>query len=108
MISDSHDHEDGTNIAGSSPGRTGWALDRLRRVLRYRVSVGALLEVAMSLAIPYLSLGFVWATLHTETTQRIQARLEPAFPVGADVLALGVTAAFWPASMEIADACPAT
>lgn len=107
MISDSPDRDDGTNMAGSSPGRTERALDSLHRVLQYRVSVGALAEVAVWLAIPYLSLGLVWAFLHTETTQRIQARLEPVFPVGADVLALGVTAAFWPASIEIADACPA-
>ncbi len=106
-MSDSHDRDDGMNAAGSSPGRTERALDALRRVLQYRVSVGALIEVAVWLAIPYLSLGFVWTLFHTEETQRIQARLEPVLPVGADVTAFGLTVVLWPASIEIADACPA-
>jgi hypothetical protein len=78
----------------------------LGRVLQYEVSVGALIEVALWLAIPYLSIGFVWAALHGEETQRIQARVETVFPVGADVAAFGLTAALWPASIQIADACP--
>jgi hypothetical protein len=56
--------------------------------------------------IPYLAIGFVWAGLHSEETQRIQARLEKVFPTGADVAAFGLTAVLWPASIQIADACP--
>ncbi|OBI21209.1 hypothetical protein A5712_01420 [Mycobacterium sp. E2327] len=82
-------------------------MDLLRRVLQYEVSVGALIELALWLAIPYLSIGFVWAVLHTDETQRIQARLEPVFPTASDVAAFGLTAALWPASIQIADACPA-
>ncbi len=82
-------------------------MDLLRRVLQREVSVGALIEVALWLAIPYLSVGFVWAVLHTEETQRIQTRLETGLPAGADVGAFGLTVAFWPASPQIADACPA-
>lgn len=83
------------------------AMNALRRVLQYEVTVGALIEVALWLAIPYLAIGFVWAVLHADETQRIQARLERVVPAGADVAAFGLTAALWPASLQIADACPA-
>ncbi len=84
------------------------SMDLLRRVLQYEVSVGALIEVALWLAIPYLSIGFFWAVLHGEQTQRIQTRLENVLPAGPDVAAFGLTVALWPASLQIADACPAT
>lgn len=79
----------------------------LRRVLQFEISVGALIEVALWLAIPYLAIGFVWAVLHADETQRIQSRLENVSPAGADIAAFGLTAALWPASIQIADACPA-
>ncbi len=83
-------------------------MNLLRHVLQYQVSIGALIEVALWLAIPYLAIGFVWTMLHTEQTQRIQTRLETVFPAGADVAAFGLTTALWPASIQIADACPQT
>jgi hypothetical protein len=105
-MSVSGDHDADMDVEGGSPGRIERAMDRLRRVLQYQVSIGALIEVALWLAIPYLSIGFVWASLHAEQTQRIQARLENVLPAGADVAAFGLTAALWPASAQIADACP--
>jgi hypothetical protein len=80
----------------------------LDRVLEYRVSLGALIEIAVWLAIPYLSIGFVWALLHTEQVHHIQARLEHVLPSGADVAGYGLTAALWPAALQIADGCPAS
>jgi hypothetical protein len=106
-MSVSRDHDADMDAGGVSGGRIERAMDLLRRVLRYEVSVGALIEMALWLAIPYLSIGFVWAVVHTDETQRIQARLENVFPAGADVAAFGLTAALWPASLQIADACPA-
>jgi hypothetical protein len=79
----------------------------LNRVLEHRVSVGALIEIAVWLAIPYLSIGFVWAPRHTEQVHQIQTRLEQVLPSGADVGAYGLTAALWPAAIQIADGCPA-
>lgn len=102
----SHDHDADRHVEGGFPHRIGRAMDRLRRILQYRVTVGALIEVALWLAIPYLAIGFVWATLHTEQTRRIQTRLEAVMPTGADVAAFGLTTALWPASIQIADACP--
>jgi hypothetical protein len=78
----------------------------LRRVLEYQVSVPALIEVALWLAVPYLCIGLVWAVFHSEQVQQIQTRLEKVSPTGADVAAFGLTAALWPASLQIADACP--
>jgi hypothetical protein len=76
-------------------------------MLNYQVSVAALIEVALWLAIPYLAIGFVWAFLHAGQVEQIEARLSKVMPAGADVAAFGVTAALWPASIQIANACPA-
>lgn len=79
----------------------------LRRVLEHRVSVEALIEFALWLAIPYLAIGLVWAVVHPEQTERLRVRLEPVLPAGADVGSFGLMTALWPASIQIADACPA-
>ncbi len=94
------------DVEGGSPGRIERALALLRRVLEYQVSIGALIEVALWLAIPYLCIGFVWSSLHAEQVQQIQTRVEKLSPVGADVAAFGLATALWPASIQIADACP--
>ena len=94
----SHDHA----------GRAERAMDLLRRALQRQVSVGALIEVAVWLALPYLAIGFTWTLLHPEQTQRIQARLETVSAMGSDLAAFGLSTALWPASLQIADACPRT
>jgi hypothetical protein len=87
--------------------RADRAMAPLRRVLAHQVSIEALIELAMWLAIPYVGIGLVWALVHSEQTQQLQTRLERVLPAGADVGGFGVMMAFWPASIEIADACPA-
>ena len=62
----------------------------LQRVLNHQVSIGAMIEVALWLAIPYLCIGFVWSSLHGEQVQQIQTRLEKLSPTGADLLAFGL------------------
>jgi hypothetical protein len=79
----------------------------LQRVLDHRVSIGALIEVALWLVIPYLCIGFVWSSLHDEQVRQIQTRLEKLSPTGADAVAFGMATVLWPASIQIADACPA-
>jgi hypothetical protein len=83
------------------------AMGPLRRILRHKVSVGALIELAVWLVIPYLCIGFAWTVFHPEQTQRIQARIEAVAPTGADAAAFGVATALWPASVQLADSCPA-
>lgn len=82
------------------------AMDPVRRVLRHQISVGALIELAVWLAIPYLCIGFAWTVFHADQTHRIQARIEAVWPAGANVAAFGVATALWPASLQFADACP--
>jgi len=79
----------------------------LQRVLTRTVSVGTLIEMALWLAVPYLVIGFAWASLHSEQVQQIQMRVQKLSPVGADLTAFGLVTALWPASIQIADACPA-
>jgi hypothetical protein len=88
--------------------RADRAMAPLRRALAYHVSVEALIELAVWLAIPYLAIGLVWALVHPEQTQQLQTRLERVLPAGADVGSFGLMMAFWPASLQIADACPTT
>jgi len=99
-------HRAAKDVEGGSPSPIERAMALLQRVLEYQVSVAALIEVALWLAVPYLAIGFVWSFLHAEQVQQIQTRLEKVLPAGADVAAFGLTAALWPASIEIADACP--
>jgi hypothetical protein len=79
---------------------------QVRRVLNYQVSIGALIELAFWLAIPYLCVGLAWTVVHLEQTQQIQTRLEKVLPAGADVGAFGLMTALWPASLQIAAARP--
>lgn len=101
-----------TQPGGASPGRlAGWlarGMARLDRVLHHQVSIGALIELALWLAVPYLCIGLAWAVFHHEQVEQIQTRLEKVLPAGADVAAFGLTTALWPASLQLADACPAT
>ncbi|MBW0020232.1 MAG: hypothetical protein JO236_22210 [Mycobacterium sp.] len=77
----------------------------LRGALNHQISIGALVELALWLSIPYLGVGFVWSSLHPAQVQQIQTRVEKVMPVGADLAAFGLAAALWPASLQIADAC---
>jgi hypothetical protein len=92
---------------GVSGGRIERAMDLLRRVLQYEASVGALIEVALWLAIPYLSIGFVWAVNAHRGDAADSDATGNVFPTASDVAAFGLTAASWPASIHIANACPA-
>ena len=41
-------------------------LSALRRLLGYRVSIGQLIVVAVVLGTPYLIVGVIWSSTHTE------------------------------------------
>ena len=41
-------------------------LDALRRVLGYRVTIGQLIVVALVLGTPYLVVGVIWSSTHTD------------------------------------------
>ncbi len=46
-------------------------LDALRRLLGYRVSIGALTVVALVLGTPYLIVGAIWSSTHTNHLTRM-------------------------------------
>ncbi|MGZ5391652.1 MAG: hypothetical protein ACXWD3_07335 [Mycobacterium sp.] len=79
----------------------------LRRALSRRVSVEAMIEFAMWLAIPYLLIGFVWAFFDAEQVQLFETALQTRLPAGSEILAYVQTAAMWPHLMLGADICVA-
>ncbi|QNI05460.1 hypothetical protein GAN17_03515 [Mycobacterium kubicae] len=47
-------------------------LDKARRMLSYRVSVGQVITVGLALGTPYLLVGAIWSTTHTDHLHRLQ------------------------------------
>jgi NADH:ubiquinone oxidoreductase subunit 4 (subunit M) len=41
-------------------------LEKLRRVLEFRLSIAQLMAIAIILGTPYLLVGTIWSTTHTE------------------------------------------
>ncbi|MGE2725579.1 hypothetical protein [Mycolicibacterium pulveris] len=77
----------------------------LRRVLSRRVSVEAMIEVAMWLAIPYLLIGLVWAFFDAEQVRAIETVLQTRLPAGADIAAFVQTTLLWPLMLLGTDVC---
>ena len=78
----------------------------LRRILSYRLSVEALIEVAFWLAIPYMLIGMLWAFFHAEQVELVRTHLETRLPAGADLGAYGLVAALWPIELFVTtDVC---
>jgi hypothetical protein len=74
-------------------------LTLLRRMLSHRVSIAALAEVVLWLAVGYLAIGLVWSFFHFDGVQRIQAQLEQQLhlpPGSYELAALGEAAMLWP------------
>jgi hypothetical protein len=82
-------------------------LNRLRRALSRKVSIEAMIEVAMWLAIPYLIVGIVWSFATADDVQRIETELQTRLPAGAELVAFGVTTALWPVLMIAPEVCTA-
>jgi hypothetical protein len=77
----------------------------LRRALSRRVSVEAMIEFAMWMAVPYLIIGLVWAFFDAEQVQAIDTALRSRIPAGSDVGAFVLTAVMWPAKLFGFDIC---
>lgn len=80
-------------------------VDTLRRVLSYRISVAALLETAMWLAIPHLLAGVVFAFLQPQYVAFYEERWATVLPAGADLAGFGQTVALWPTLLFAAQIC---
>jgi len=74
-------------------------------VLSRRVSVEAMIEFALWMAIPYIVIGLVFAFFGAERVQLIETQLQTRLTAGADVAAYGLTALIWPATLFGVDVC---
>ena len=79
----------------------------LRRILSRRVSVEAVLEVLMWLAIPYLVIGLAWAFFDAEQVRLIDTALRTRLPAGSKIGAVVLTALNWPARLFGIELCTA-
>ena len=77
----------------------------LRRVLDHPVTVAALLELAMWLAVPYIIVGVTWASVHENRVHELELEWNELFPGGADVAAFGEATALWPALLLLPTSC---
>jgi hypothetical protein len=77
----------------------------LRRVLDHPVTVAAVLEFAMWLAVPYIIIGVTWAFLHAGRVQELEFEWNQAVPIGADIAAFGEATALWPALLLLPTSC---
>jgi hypothetical protein len=77
----------------------------LRRVLDHPVTIAALLEFAMWLAIPYVIVGSAWAFIHADRVNELEAAWSKALPAGANIAAFGEATALWPALLLLPTSC---
>jgi hypothetical protein len=69
---------------------------RLRWLLSRKVSIAAMLEFAMWIAIPYLAIGIVWTFFNADDVSRIESQWETKLPAGSELVAFGASSAAWP------------
>ena len=79
----------------------------LRRALSRRVSVEAMIETAMWLAIPYLLIGLGWAFFDAQQVKLIETAWQSRLPAGSEILAFVQTALMWPFMLLGAEVCAA-
>lgn len=68
----------------------------LRRLLSRKVSIEAMLEAAMWIAIPNLVIGIIWTFFNADDVARIESQLETRLPAGAELAGFGAATALWP------------
>lgn len=78
----------------------------MRRLLSRRVSVEAMIEFALWLAIPYIVAGLVWTFLHPADMRRIGYQWDRVVPAGSQLFALVEMTAVWPVLATGVEICP--
>jgi hypothetical protein len=76
-------------------------------MLSRRVSVDAMIEFALWMAIPYILIGLVFAFFGAEQVHLIETRLQTRLPAGSDIAAFLLTALLWPFHVVGVDVCTA-
>jgi hypothetical protein len=84
-----------------------WCEAMLRRALSRRVSVDAMIEFAMWMAVPYIVIGLVFAFFGAEQVQLVETQLQTRLPAGSDIAAYVLTALLWPFQLLGVDVCAA-
>jgi hypothetical protein len=79
----------------------------LRRVLSRRVSVDAMIEFALWMAIPYILIGLVFTFFGAEQVQLIETQLQTRLPAGSEIAAFVLSALLWPFQLLGVDMCVA-
>ncbi|MGB8405287.1 MAG: hypothetical protein WCE30_14595 [Mycobacterium sp.] len=79
----------------------------MRRFLSRKVSVAAMMEFALWLAIPYVVAGLVWTFLHPADMRRIGYQWDRVVPAGSQIVALVEMTAVWPVLATGVEICPA-
>ncbi|MGY4712865.1 hypothetical protein ACXDF8_25500 [Mycolicibacterium sp. CBM1] len=82
-------------------------LDKLRQALEHEVSIEALIEAALWLAVPYLLIGLTWAFFHAEQVGQLHDHLQRMLPAGAEAASYAVAAVLWPALLVLPPICSA-
>ena len=77
----------------------------VQRLLSRRLSVEAVIELLMWLAIPYILIGLLWSFFHAEQVQHIEVLLQTRIPAGSEVAAFGQVALMWPTLLIAPGVC---
>jgi hypothetical protein len=84
-----------------------WCEAVLRRMLSRRVSVDAMIEFALWMAVPYIVIGLVFAFFGAEQVQLFETQLQTRLPAGSDIAAYLLTALLWPFEVVGGHVCAA-
>jgi hypothetical protein len=70
----------------------------IRRALSRRFSVGAMIEIALILAIPHVLIGIGWGVFHPDYQTQRAKQLYDILPPGvnSELVTFGETALWWP------------
>ena len=68
----------------------------MRRLLSRKISIEAMLEFALWMAIPYLVIGIAWTFVNADDVARVESHLETRLPAGSELAAFGATTVLWP------------
>jgi hypothetical protein len=80
---------------------------RVRRLLGRKVSIEAMIEFGLWMAIPHILIGVLWSFMNYETVVAIEKQLTPLLPAGADLIAFGLTTGLWPLFLLTSGLCAA-
>ncbi|MDW5610225.1 hypothetical protein HZU38_04570 [Mycolicibacterium vanbaalenii] len=76
-----------------------------RGLLSRRMSVADVVELALWLAIPYVTIGLAWAFFHVEEVRHLEDLLQTRLPAGGGMLAYLLVAALWPVHVLLPAVC---